>query len=332
MELSTAMIAAFGAGTMLVLLLAHRLLQRLFDPKSTLLADFTGDDTALAAAPSTAPAAPPAAPDAAASDPDRPPAAPSAAPASAALSPQRPRAARALREVGDVLAVFLIAPAIVKNCVLGEDLGHDIGWCAAFSALGLVLLETSGFLGVRVLLRKRLGPALDRGNCAAGVAVACHYVAMGVLVSRAAAGTDLRGIGLSLAFFGLALVTHQMLLVLFRALTTYDDAEQIEGENLAAAVSFGGLSIALAIVLARALQGDFVDWASSISGFGLVALTALGFYPLRQLIVQGLLLGKLPTFRGGALDLAIGRDRHIGAAALEAACYVGAALSISLLA
>jgi hypothetical protein len=36
--------------------------------------------------------------------------------------------------------------------------------------------------------------------------------------------------------------------------------------------------------------------------------------------------------RGGALDLAIGRDRKVGAAALEAACYVGAALSISLLA
>ena len=101
---------------------------------------------------------------------------------------------------------------------------------------------------------------------------------------------------------------------------------------MAAALSLAGLSIALAIVLARALQGDFVDWPSSISGFGLVALTALGFYPLRQLVVQGVLLGRLPTLRGGALDLAIGRDRKVGVAALEAACYIGAALSISLLA
>ncbi len=279
------MIAAFGAGTMLAMLIAHRLLQRLFDPKSSTFGGFLGESSA-----------------------------------------------RALREVGDVLAVFLIGPAIVKSCVLGESVAHDVTWCAAFAALGLVLLEGSGVLGLRLLLRKRIAPALDRDNCAAGIAGACHYVAMGILVSRAATGNDVRGIGLALVFFALALVTHQMLMILFRALTTYDDAEQIDGENLAAAVSYGGLSIALAIVLARALQGDFVDWPSSISGFGLVALTALGFYPLRQIVVQGLLAGSLPTLRGGALDLAIGRDRKVGAAALEAACYVGAALSISLLA
>lgn len=285
MEISTKVIAAFGAGTMLAMLIAHRLLQRLFDPKSSTFGGFLGESSA-----------------------------------------------RALREVGDVLAVFLIGPAIVKSCVLGESVAHDVKWCAAFAALGLVLLEGSGVLGLRLLLRKRLAPALDRDNCAAGIAGACHYVAMGILVSRAATGNDVRSIGLALVFFALALITHQMLMVLFRALTTYDDAEQIEGENLAAAVSYGGLSIALAIVLARALQGDFVDWPSSISGFGLVALTALGFYPLRQIVVQGLLAGSLPTLRGGALDLAIGRDRKVGAAALEAACYVGTALSISLLA
>ena len=285
MEPTTAMTAAFGAGTVLVLLVAHRLLQRVFDRKSTLRADLLGDNGALA-----------------------------------------------LREVGDILAVFLMAPAIVKSCVQGQSLSHDLTWCGAFAAVGLVLLELSGFLGVRLLLRRRLVPALERDNRAAGVAVACHYVAMGILVSRAAAGTDLRGIGLSLAFFALALVTHQMFTVLHRALTTYDDGEQIEGENLAAAVSFGGFSIAIAIVLARALTGDFVDWPSSISGFGLVALTALGFYPLRQLVVQGLLAGGMPSLRGGALDEAIGRDRKVGAAALEAACYVGAALSIALLA
>lgn len=284
MELSTAMAAGFGAGTLAVLLVAHRLFQRAFDAKSTLRASF-GDNTA-----------------------------------------------RGLREVGDVLAVFLVGPAIVKNCVHGEDLVTDLKWCAAFAALGLVLLEVAGLAGVRVLLRQRLLPALDRDNRAAGIAIACHYVAMGILVSRAVAGSDLRGIGLSLAFFALALVTHQMLLVLYRALTSYDDSEQIEGENLAAAVSWGGLSIAVAIVLARALQGDFVDWKSSISGFGLVALSALGFYPLRQLVVQGFMLGAVPTLRGGALDEAVGRDRKVGVAALEAACYLGAALSVALLA
>lgn len=284
-EVSTQILAAFGAGTVLVLLIAHRLLQRIFDKTSSLRADLLGDNGALA-----------------------------------------------LREVGDILAVFLMAPAIVKSCVKGESITHDLTWCGAFSGVGLVLLEVSGFLGVRLLLQKRLAASLARDNRAAGLAVACHYVAMGILVSRAAAGDNVRGIGLSLAFFALALAVHQMWMVLFRALTTYDDAEQIEGENVAAALSFGGLSIAIAIVLARALTGDFVDWPTSLAGFGGVALTALGFYPLRQLVVQGLLAGGRPTLRGGALDLAIGRDRKVAVASLEAACYVGAALCVSLLA
>jgi len=285
MELSTGIVAAFGAGAVLALLVGHRLLQRLLEPRAPLDKSLAGDNTA-----------------------------------------------RSLRGVGDVLAVFLVAPAIVKGCVHGEDLARDVGMCAAFAGLGLVLLETSGLLGVRLLLRGKLVAALDRDNPAAGVAAGCHFVAMGILVSRAVAGSDLRGAGLSLAFFAIALAAHQAMMILFRALTTYDDAEQIEGENTAAAVSFGGLSIALAIVLARALEGDFTGWASSLSGFGKIALVALAFYPLRQIVVQGLVLGQIPTLRGGALDLAIGRDRKLGAAALEAACYLGAAIAVSLLA
>ena len=240
--------------------------------------------------------------------------------------------ARSLRGVGDVLAVFLIGPAIVKGCVHGEDLRRDALMCALFAALGLALLQVSGFLGLRLLLRGQLVAALDRDNRAAGVAAGCHFVAMGILVSRAVAGSDLRGAGLSVAFFGIALATQQAMMILFRALTTYDDAEQIEGENAAAAVSFGGLSIALAIVLARALEGDFTGWGSSLSGFGKIALVALAFYPLRQIVVQGLVIGARPTLRGGALDLAIGRDRKLGVAALEAASYLGAAIAVSLLA
>ncbi|MBK8257500.1 MAG: DUF350 domain-containing protein [Polyangiaceae bacterium] len=261
------------------------MIQRIFDPKSTLRANFLGDNTALA-----------------------------------------------LREVGDVLAVFLIAPAIVKNCVLGENLTHDITWTAAFAALGLVLLELTGFVGMRVLLKKKLLVALDRNNKAAGVAAACHVIAMGLLVSRAMAGNSPTSIGLSLAFFAIAVVTHQVLLIAFRALTTYDEAEQIEGENAAAALSWGGLSIGVAIILARALTGDFEKWSTSLVGFGLLAATSLGFYPLRQIVVSGLIAGSLPRFRGGALDEAVGRDRKIGAAALEASCYIGAALALFLLA
>jgi uncharacterized membrane protein YjfL (UPF0719 family) len=285
MEPSTPYVAAFGSATVLVLLLAHRLLQRLISPKSSLRAELLGENRAFA-----------------------------------------------LREVGDVLAVFLVGAAVTKNCVHGEDIATDVTWTAVFGLLGLCLLELSGVLGLRVLMKKRLTGALERGNVAAGTAAASHYVAMGLLTSRAMAGSDLRGLSLSLAFFALAVIAHQMLVTIFRFLTTYDDTEEIEGENLAAALSYAGASVAVAVVVARALEGDFVDWPSAMIGFATVTVVALGLIPIRQILVQGILLGGRPTVRGGDLDEAIGRDRNVGAAALEATTYLGAALALALLA
>lgn len=237
-----------------------------------------------------------------------------------------------LRNVGDVLAVFLVGAAVVKNCVHGQDLKHDILWAAAFGGLGLLLLELTGLAGTRLLMRQRLAESLERGNVAAGVAAAAHYVATGIITSRAVAGSDLRGVWLSLAFFLLAQLTHQAIVTLYRALTTYDDSEQVEGENLAAAISYGGISIAVAAIVARALEGEFTGWIAALTGFGMLVATAFGLYPIRQLIVQGLLLRGKPTLRGGDLDEAVGRDRNVAAALLEAATYMGTALAIMVLA
>ena len=68
---------------------------------------------------------------------------------------------------------------------------------------------------------------------------------MGILAAPAIAGSDLQGLGLSVAFFALAMVTQAAYVGLFRTLTTYDDSEQIQGENLAAAVSYAGISVAI---------------------------------------------------------------------------------------
>jgi uncharacterized membrane protein YjfL (UPF0719 family) len=240
--------------------------------------------------------------------------------------------ARGLRNVGDVLAVFLVGAAVVKNCVHGEDFQHDAIWAASYGAMGLLLLELTGMAGTRLLLRQRLNESLDRGNIAAGVAAAAHYVATGIITSRAVAGSDLRGLWLSLSFFLLGQIAHQGIVTLYRALTTYNDSEQIEGENLAAAISYGGLSVAVAVIVARALEGEFAGWIPALTGFGMLVASALGLFPIRQLVVQGLLLGAKPSLRGGALDESVGRDRNVAAAALEAASYVGSALAIMVLA
>ena len=148
-------------------------------------------------------------------------------------------------------------------------------------------------------------------------------------LAPAIAGSDLQGLGLSCAFFGLAVATWAAGVALFRALTVYDDAEQIQGQNLAAAVSYAGVTIAVALVLARALMGGpFVGWRPALAGYVGVAVWALALYPVRQLLVQGVVLGRAPTIRGGALDHAIGVDRNAGMAVLEALAYVATAVAL----
>lgn len=236
-----------------------------------------------------------------------------------------------LLQVGQLLGVLLVAAAAVKNGVEGASHRGDATWVAISALLGFALAMVTGHLGTRALLRGRLPAEIARGNTAAGIAAGAHYVAAGVLTAEAVAGRDLRGVGLSVAFFVIGQVALNVFVVLFRALTTYDDAEQIQGENVAAALSYAGVTIAIAIVAGRALEGDFSGWSASLKAFGKMMAFALLFYPVRQILVQSLLLGAPLTLRGGELDRGVARGDE-GTGAIEAVSYLAVAIAIAKLA
>ena len=245
---------------------------------------------------------------------------------------KRENTGRALLHVGQVLGVFFVATAAVTSSMKGEHLATDALWVAVNALAGLVIVVVSGHLGTKVLLESALAPEIERGNAAAGVAAGAHYAATGWLTSKAIVGTDLRGLGLSLLFFLLAQMTLHLLVILFRTLTSYDDAAQIRSENLAAALSYAGITIGVGILVGHAVDGDFEGWTVSLLAYGKALLGGLAFWPVRQLLVQGLLLGLGFRPIKGGLDTAIGERRNVGAAALEAACYVATALAVVRLA
>lgn len=234
----------------------------------------------------------------------------------------------ALQSVG----VLWIGASVAHQCALGEDLARDALWAFAFGGVGFLLYVAAGQLGVRLLFGARLADEIDEGNPAAALAAGAHHVAVAILVAESAAGTDLFGLGLASGFFLLGLVCQQLVVVLFRAMTSYDDAEQIAGENMAAAISYTGTSVAAAIIISRALSGEFEGWAVSLPGFFQVAALALLLIPVRQLLVGSLLLGKAPKLRGGFLDEAVGLKHDTAIAALDAAVGIAAAFAIARLA
>jgi uncharacterized membrane protein YjfL (UPF0719 family) len=240
--------------------------------------------------------------------------------------------AQRLLGVGQVTAIFLVAANVVRSSVKGDDIAHDAMWVGAFGVVGVALIAVTGELGVRLLLSSRLPAEIGRGNVAAGLAAGAHYVATGIITSRAMAGNDVKTLGISVVFFVLGQITLHVFVSLFRALTTYDDAEQIAGENLAAALSYAGAAIAVAIIIARATEGDFTGWESSLKGYAGVLACVIALYPVRQVFVQMLLLRSPLKLRGGPLDDGIAVDRSEGIGALEAVTYIATALSITRLA
>jgi uncharacterized membrane protein YjfL (UPF0719 family) len=234
-----------------------------------------------------------------------------------------------LVHAGHVTAVLLLVPGIVQEALTHETLTGIALWAAAFAVAGVVLIQLVGELGIRLLLRKTLAQELESGNVSAGLSAGANYVAVGILAAPAIAGSDLQGLGLSCVFFAIAMVTQAAYVALFRTLTVYDDADQIQGENLAAGLSYAGVTVSVALILARALTGgDFVGWGPALTGYCGVALSVLALYPVRQLLVQGVVLGRTPTLRGGALDHAIGVERNAGLATLEALAYLATAVTL----
>jgi hypothetical protein len=69
----------------------------------------------------------------------------------------------------------------------------------------------------------------------------------------------------------------------------------------------------------------------SLKGYGGVLLYLFALYPVRQLLVQSVLLGAPLALRGGRLDAGIAADRNEGLGALEAATYLATSMAIARL-
>jgi len=238
-------------------------------------------------------------------------------------------ASRGIVRAGFLCGTAFIAIAAIRGCVHGEDWRADVLWTVVFGGSALLLLWAAGSLGIRVLLRSQLPGEIARGNLAAGVAAGAHYAATGLIIARCLYGDDLETLGISVVFFVIAQATLHLLVLLFRRLTLYAEDQEIMGENVAAALSYAGAMLAIAIIVGHAVEGDFEGWSVSMKAYAIALASALVLYPVRQLGVQTLLLGQRFALRGGALDQLVARERNVGASAVEAVSYIAAAVLLS---
>ncbi|HXX66758.1 MAG TPA: DUF350 domain-containing protein [Polyangiaceae bacterium] len=225
---------------------------------------------------------------------------------------------------------FLVGVLHIAGSALGHTSGAQIAGASLALGLGaasIALFAALGHVGLRLLATVDLRAGMRANNAGAGVVAAGAYIGLGqVMAGAVSADSEGGSWATTMVFLAIGLGAFVAVSRLYRRLTRYDDDAEIARGNLAAALGYAGLLVAVGMIAGHAIEGTFLGYATSLRLTGqALALVAL-LYVVRQFLVQGILLGGGFRLAGGRLDDEIAVDRNVGAGAVEAAAYVGAAI------
>jgi uncharacterized membrane protein YjfL (UPF0719 family) len=208
----------------------------------------------------------------------------------------------------------------------------DVKGVAAYGIGGIIAMAVAGVIFEQYsrLVGAPLREEIAAGNLSAGIIDGAIFFASSQIVAGALSG-DGGSIVPTIVFWALGVVALIVFTHIFRSLTSYNDAESVKSNNVAAALGCAGLIIAIGIMSGNAVSGNFTGYTQGFRDFGLMMLATVALYPVRQIVVQMLFLGGGFSFRNGRLDHEIAQDRNVGAGVLEAVGYIATALVVTRL-
>jgi uncharacterized membrane protein YjfL (UPF0719 family) len=235
-----------------------------------------------------------------------------------------------------VVLVFLGALYQPLTLIGTEGLGFDLQLMEEvirvflYSLAGIILLNVARPVMDRLILYKFSieKEILEDQNIGTAAAEFGLNLATGLVIAGAIAGdsggTELMSALTALAFFGMGLILLILFSLFYQISTPFDIHTEIENNNYAVGIAFGGNLIAIGLISFKALFGDFVGWGESITAFIIYAV--LGFillYILRILI--DLLL--IPSIK---VSQALTTERNVGVAFIESSVVISSALILFL--
>ncbi len=230
-----------------------------------------------------------------------------------------------------VMIIFLGASTGTEGDLLNLDrLLPELGVVAAYALGGIVLLNLGRKLVDKLVLRhfsiyKEL--VQDR-NVGTGAVLCGAYIATALILAggiygeippESAFAGAWTGPITALCYFLAGQVTLVLFSIFYQWITRYDIHAEIEKDNPAAGVAFGGNMVALGILLLKASAHHFESFSASLTEYA--SLAAVGFvalFLLREMVDHAL----LPRTRI-AHEIAV--DRNLGAAWIEAVVAIGMA-------
>ncbi|HAA73807.1 TPA: DUF350 domain-containing protein [Candidatus Latescibacteria bacterium] len=241
---------------------------------------------------------------------------------------EKDNAALALALVGYYFGLVLAIGGVMSGDSRGLE--EDLIDIAIYGPLTIVLLNVSRILNDRLILRKfKVRDELIRDqNKGTAVVVLGTYVATGLVINGAVSGIAVLDttstIISAVIFWALSQIGFVIASLIYDAITSYDVHDQIEKDNVAAGIAFGGALIALGNILRHAASGDLIAWTLSLQDFAMELALGLVLLPIVRFLSDKVLLP------GRNLTDEIVNQEHpnIGAAYIEAFSYIGASLLI----
>lgn len=200
-----------------------------------------------------------------------------------------------------------------------QGIAEDILDLCMYGFLSIILLNISWFLCDKVVLYKfKVSDELiqDRNQGTGAVSFGIS-IASGLVIYGAVAGEG-GSIWTSVVFWAIGQAILILASFVYNFITPYDIHEQIEKDNVAAGVSFGGALIAIGIIVGLSAERDFESWTEDLPVFIMISLLGLALLPLIRFLTDKILL---PTVKLTD-EIATQEKPNVGAAYIEAFSYI----------
>ncbi|MCP3927081.1 MAG: DUF350 domain-containing protein [Desulfobacterales bacterium] len=206
----------------------------------------------------------------------------------------------------------------------------DFGW----AMVGIVLLNFSRLFVDKLIFSKfsTRKEIIEDRNAGMGASEFGVYIASALILAGAISGdgtaTGLGKMGNFItvpAFFLLGIAGFIISGWVYQLITKYDFHKEIEADNVAAGVAYGGKCIAIGIIMMKAVSGDFVSWEENLMQFGWYFFCSIFLIIAGRIAIGLVLMPKSDTYKE------IVEDRNLNAGLLEGGIVAGLAAVISIL-
>jgi uncharacterized membrane protein YjfL (UPF0719 family) len=192
-----------------------------------------------------------------------------------------------------------------------------------YALLGIVLVIGSRFVNSAILFHSfdAVKQKTAARNASVGVVRGASYLATGLVAAGALLGDG--GVASAVVFFLLGQAALLIFARVYEKLSRYDLHDEMEKGNAAAGIGFAGHILALSIIIAAGVTGDFVSWSSDILNFVLAVISGFVFLPVGRWFLDFLLLPKR------RLSQEIVEDKNLNGGLIEAAAAITIACAMA---